>query len=151
MEHDEFIGRVQQQGNLSSMDDAEWACRATLEALGEQVSEGLLDNIAVQLPPEIADYLRRTEDRERTGREDFISRVAGRAGISDDQAAYVARAVLDALYAATEGGLMAKVTESLPAELREYVGPTPEPDSWAHGNTDLPWQRTAGGGRAPYV
>ena len=151
MEHDEFIGRVQQQGNLSSMDDAEWACRATLEALGEQVSEGLLDNIAVQLPPGIANHLRRTEDHERAGREDFISRVAERAGISDDQAAYIARAVLDALYAATEGGLMAKVTESLPADVREYVGPTPEPESWAYGNTDLPWRRTAGGGRTPYV
>ncbi|HUN30907.1 MAG TPA: DUF2267 domain-containing protein [Trebonia sp.] len=151
MEHDEFIGRVQQQGHLMTIDDAEWACQATLGALGEQVSEGLVDNIAVQLPPRIADHLRRTEDHERAGRENFISRVAERAGIGDDQAAYIARAVLDTLYAATEGGLMAKITESLPAEMREYVGPVPNLDSWAYGNKDVPWHRTAGGGRAPYV
>jgi uncharacterized protein (DUF2267 family) len=149
MEHDEFIGRVQQQGRLSSMGDAERACRATLEALGEQVSAGLVDNIAVQLPPAMSDHLRRTEDHERARRSDFISRVAERAGVGDDQAAYIARAVLDALAAATEGGLMAKVTESLPADLREYVGPAPEPSSWAYGNADLPWQPTAGGARSP--
>jgi uncharacterized protein (DUF2267 family) len=142
MEHDEFIGRVQQQGRLSSMGDAERACRATLETLGERVPEGLVDNIAVQLPSEIADHLRRTEVREQSGthvqfgRRDFISRVAERAGVGNDQAAYIARAVLDALNAATEGGLMAKVTESLPADLREYVTPAPEPGSWAHGNGD---------------
>lgn len=142
MDHDEFIGRVQQQGRLSSMDDAEHACRATLETLGERVPEGLVENIAVQLPHEIADHLRRTEVRQQSGthvhfgRGDFISRVAERAGVGDDQAAYIARAVLDALNAATEGGLMAKVTESLPADLREYVTPAPEPGSWAHGNAD---------------
>ncbi len=134
MEHDEFIGRVQQQGRLSSMGDAERASRATLEALGEQVSAGLVDNIAVQLPREIAAHLRRAQTSERASRGDFVSRVASRAGVSDNQAAYVARAVLDALTAATEGGLMAKVTESLPADLREYVTPAPKPKSWAHGN-----------------
>jgi uncharacterized protein (DUF2267 family) len=134
MEQDEFIGRVRQQGRLSSMDDAERACRATLAALGEQVPEGLVDNIAIQLPPGIADHLRQAETDEEFGRSDFISRVAGRAGVGEDQAAYIARAVLDALAAATEGGLMAKVTASLPADLREYLTPAPEPGSWAHGN-----------------
>jgi uncharacterized protein (DUF2267 family) len=136
MEHDEFVGRVQQQGHLSSMGDAERACRATLETLGEQVPERLLDNIAIQLPRELAAHLRRTEQPGAEGqfrRSDFIARIAERAGVGDDQAAYIARAVLDALAAATEGGLMAKVTESLPADLREYVGPAPEPDSWAYG------------------
>jgi uncharacterized protein (DUF2267 family) len=136
MEHDEFIGRVQQQAHLSSMGDAERACRATLETLGEQEPETLVENIAIQLPREIAAHLRRTEQADAKGefrRSDFIPRIAERAGVDDDQAACIARAVLDALAAATEGGLTAKVTESLPADLREYVGPTPEPDSWAYG------------------
>jgi hypothetical protein len=37
----------------------------------------------------------------------------------------IAHAVVDALFAATEGGLMAEVTDYLPPDLREYVTPAP--------------------------
>jgi uncharacterized protein (DUF2267 family) len=127
MEDDEFFERVQQQARLSGRGDTEHACRATLETLGEWVPEALADSIAVQLPREIGDHLRRSGEHastgEQFGRADFVPRVAARAGVSADQAADIARAVMDALTAATEGGLMAKVTETLPPDLREYVTP----------------------------
>src|ERR1044071_2500939 len=112
MEHAEFIGRVRQQASLPSTGDAERACRATLEALGEIAPEGLMDNIAAQLPSEEGEHLRRpiadAGSGALFGRADFVTPVAGRAGVSDHQAAAIVRAVIDTLYAATEGGLMAQ-------------------------------------------
>jgi uncharacterized protein (DUF2267 family) len=126
----EFLERVQHQARLSSRAEAERGCNATLETLSEWVPEGLAGSIAAQLPHEIGDQLRRTggdaaADGQFSG-ADFIPRVAGRAGVSIDQGAHIARAVIDALTAATEGGLMARVTDTLPADLREYVTPGQE-------------------------
>jgi uncharacterized protein (DUF2267 family) len=145
MQHDELIGRVQDQARLSSRGDAERACCATLETLSEQVPEGLADNIAAQLPDEIGEHLRRTEadQGKQFGRSDFISRVAARAGVGDDQAAYIAHAVIDALTAATQGGLMARVTESLPADLREYVTPAPGQEASPSGQ-EARWLKAKG-------
>jgi uncharacterized protein (DUF2267 family) len=136
MQNEEFLGRVWHQARLSSRDDAMRACRATMETLGEWVPAGLADAIAAQLPREIGEYLRPAGPRagagpgEPLGNAGFVSRIARRAGVGDDQAASIARAVIDALTAATEGGLMARVTASLPADLREYVTPPPGQESW---------------------
>lgn len=141
MQNEEFLGRVWHQARLSNRDDAVRACRATMETLGEWLPAGLADNIAAQLPREIGEYLRPAGPREAadTGEQQlsnasFVSRIARRAGVGDDQAASIARAVIDALTAATEGGLMARVTQSLPADLREYVAPPPGQESW-EGNS----------------
>jgi uncharacterized protein (DUF2267 family) len=133
MRHNEFIERVQQQADLSSSGDAERACRATLETLGECMGDwmpgAVAGNIAAQLPPGIGEHLRRTVahpgrgDGGRLGRGDFIPRVAARAGVDNAQATYIAHAVIDAMFAATEGGMMAEVTEVLPPDLREWVTP----------------------------
>jgi uncharacterized protein (DUF2267 family) len=127
MQHDEFIGHVQDRAHLSSRGDAERACRATLETLGERVPEGLADNLAAQLPHEIGEHLRRTEvfqgqgTGERFGRRDFIARVAERAGVREQQAAFIIRAVTEVVDEATQGGVMSKLTESLPGDIRELV------------------------------
>jgi uncharacterized protein (DUF2267 family) len=136
MRNEEFLGRVWHQARLSNRGDAVRACQATLETLGEWIPEGLAGAIAAQLPPEIGGYLRPPEPGEgastgeRLGNASLVRRIAGRAGVGDDQAASIARAVLDALTAATEGGLMARVTDTLPADLREYVTPPPGQESW---------------------
>jgi uncharacterized protein (DUF2267 family) len=46
MQHDEFIGLVQNRACLSSRGDAERASGATLETLAERVPEGLAGNLA---------------------------------------------------------------------------------------------------------
>jgi uncharacterized protein (DUF2267 family) len=127
MQHDEFIGQVQNRAHLSSRGDAERATRAVLETLGERIPEGLADNLAAPLPHEIGEHLRRTAvyggagTGERFGRQDFIARVAERAGVREQQAAYLARAVAEVVNEATQGAVMAKVAESLPADIRELV------------------------------
>lgn len=127
MQHDEFIGQVQSRARLSSRGDAERATRAVLETLGERIPEGLADNLAAQLPHEIGEHLRRTEvyagagTGERFGRHDFIARVAERAGVDEPQAAYLVRAVTEVTGEAVQGGLLAKVAESLPKDIRQLV------------------------------
>jgi uncharacterized protein (DUF2267 family) len=127
MQHDEFIGQVQHRAHLASRGDAERACRATLETLGERIPEGLADNLAAQLPHEIGENLRRTEvyggsgSGERFDRHDFIERVAVRSGADDSKAAFLARAVLEVTGEATQGAIMTKVYESLSPDIRQLV------------------------------
>jgi hypothetical protein len=90
-----------------------------------------VDNIAARVPREEGQHLRRPAAASGPGglsrRADFVTTVAGRAGISEPQAAAVVHAVIDTLFAATEGGLMAQVSDYLPPGLRGYVGPAPGP------------------------
>ncbi|HEX4830489.1 MAG TPA: DUF2267 domain-containing protein [Trebonia sp.] len=125
MQQEEFLGRVQDQAGLAGREDAVRACRATLETLGEWMPASLADNLAAQLPPALGEDLRRTgaDTDDELGNAGFIGRIADRAGVGQEQAALIAHAVTDALAAATEGGLMARVTETLPADFREYVMP----------------------------
>lgn len=107
--------------------DAASIGQATLETLGERIPEGLADNLAAQLPHEIGEHLRRTEvylgaaTGERFDRQEFIARVAARAGVRQQQAAYIARVVLEIAGEAVRGGVLDKVAESLPDDIRELV------------------------------
>jgi hypothetical protein len=64
-----------------------------METLSEWVPERLAEAIAAQLPREIGEHLRPAAPRGRTGtgdqsgRSGFVSRVAGRTGVGNDQAA----------------------------------------------------------------
>lgn len=127
MQHDEFIGQVQDRARLASRGDAERATRATLETLGERLPEGLAGNLAAQLPVEIGEHLRRTITQEGHGsgepfdRHTFVDRVTQRTGADSPDAVYQARVVLEVVGEAVVGGLMDKVGESLPPDIRSLV------------------------------
>lgn len=127
MQHDEFIGLVQQRAKLSSRGEAERATRASLETLGERIPEGTAEHLAAQLPHEIGEHLRRTEvyggvgTGERFDLQEFVGRVARRAGVEPPRAAYFARVVFELLDEATQGGLMRKVRDSVPEDIRQLV------------------------------
>ncbi|PZG23095.1 DUF2267 domain-containing protein [Nonomuraea aridisoli] len=127
MQHDEFIGKVQARAHLGARDQAERACRATLETLGERITEGLADHLAAQLPHEIGEHLRRTEvlgglgSGQHFGREEFVQRVADRAGVDTSRATYLARVVLEVTEEATQGKIMDKVRDSLSQDLRHLA------------------------------
>ena len=127
MQHDEFIGRVQDRARLPSRGAAERVTRATLETLGERIPEGTAANLAAQLPAEIGEHLRRTIEMdgagpgERFDRPQFVQRVAERAGAREPDAVYAARVVLEVVDEATTGGLIGKVRESLPEDIRDLL------------------------------
>ncbi|MDQ3764462.1 MAG: DUF2267 domain-containing protein [Actinomycetota bacterium] len=125
MRHDEFIGQVQHRARLPSRGDAERLTRATLETLGERIPEGTVTNLASQLPQEIGEHLRRTVTMggagERFDMPEFVQRVADRASAQEPDAVYGARVVLEVLDEATTGGLIGKVGEALPADIRKLL------------------------------
>jgi uncharacterized protein (DUF2267 family) len=127
MQHDQFIGQVQQRARLSSRGEAERATRAVLETLGDRIPEGLADNLAAQLPQEVGDHLRRTEilggagTGIRFGLDEFVSRVSERSGFDGPKSAFVSRAVCEVVEEAVQGGVMNKVREDLPGDLQALV------------------------------
>jgi uncharacterized protein (DUF2267 family) len=58
LKHDEFIARVRDLAEVQTNEEAERAIRATLETLRERLAGNEPNNLADQLPPEIADPLR---------------------------------------------------------------------------------------------
>lgn len=127
MQHDEFVGQVQARGKLSSRGQAERVIRSVLETLGERIPDGLSGNVAAQLPHEIGEHLRRTQqfDEQGTGepfdRDAFVTLVEEKSGLDRPQAVYAARVVCEVVDEATQGSLMTKVYQSLPPDLREIV------------------------------
>jgi uncharacterized protein (DUF2267 family) len=79
------------------------------------------------LPQEVGEHLRRAGVwagfgiGERFDREDFRARVAERASVREQQAAYITRAVTEVVSDSTQGGLMGKVADSLPSDVRDLV------------------------------
>ncbi|MEV4683651.1 DUF2267 domain-containing protein [Streptomyces kurssanovii] len=124
MDHETFIGQVQDRAHLGSRGAAESATRATLETLAERVPAGLADNLAAQLPAEIGEHLRRVAtapDQPATGvpmsNREFFDRVAQRADESTPKAAHEARCVMEVVGEATQGALTDKIRHSMDDEL----------------------------------
>ncbi|MFC6905448.1 DUF2267 domain-containing protein [Halalkalicoccus tibetensis] len=128
MDHDTFIGEVQNRAELASRGEALSATRATLQTLAERIEEGQATNLAAQLPDELARYLE--EDADTTDSfdfQEFVSRVAERDenladGDEDDArsaAALHARVVTDVLEEAITEGQLEDVHSQLPDEYDE--------------------------------
>lgn len=125
MDHDSFIGQVQERARLGSRGAAEDATRATLETLAERIPAGLADNVAAQLPREIGEHLLRVatsldhpDDGVRMAPGEFFARVARRVGADYPEAVQEARAVVEVMSEATDNDLVGEVSDSLDEDLR---------------------------------
>ena len=116
MQHDEFVGHVQNRARLASRGEALRAIRATLETLGERLAGGEAEDLAAQLPPEIGDYLREVESDGSFSLDTFFDRVAEREGTDLPVAVHHARAVVAVLQEAVSAGEMEDVRAQLPEE-----------------------------------
>jgi uncharacterized protein (DUF2267 family) len=76
MKQDEFIARVKDLAEVQTNEEAERAIRATLETLRERLAGNEPNNLADQLPPEIADPLRGEGGRDGFSLAEFYRRVA---------------------------------------------------------------------------
>lgn len=128
MQHDAFIGQVQDRARLDSRGAAERATRASLETLAERVPASVAESIAAQLPQELAEHLRRVEfalDEPASGirmtRQEFFDRVAEREGSGLPKAIHDARCVIEVADEATDGTLEAKVRPVLDDDLAEVL------------------------------
>ena len=116
MQYDEFIGKVQSRARLASNGEAVRATRATLEVLAERLFAGEAENLAAQLPGEIAYYIRQVDKSERFGLDDFFGRVSEHEGVDLPEAIHHARAVVSVLNEAVSKGEIDDIRAQLPVE-----------------------------------
>ncbi|MFE1878451.1 DUF2267 domain-containing protein [Streptomyces diastatochromogenes] len=131
MHHDEIIGKVQTLAQLPDRGSAERATHAVVSTLSERLPSGLARHVAAQLPPDLADDMRRAADAamgtdsgtagERFGLTVFAGRIADRAGTDEDTALRDAAAVLEVLDAALAPELTERIAGALPADIRELL------------------------------
>jgi uncharacterized protein (DUF2267 family) len=122
MKHDEFISNVRKLGDLQSNNEAERAIRATFETLRERLAGNEPNNLADQLPPEIADPLRGEGGRDNFSLEEFYQRVGEKEGLDQDEAAHHAWAVASVLQEAVTTGEMDHIRDQLKPEYAELFG-----------------------------
>ena len=98
MQTHELTSAVQRSAGIDTHEHAENAVRATLTVLGRRLSTEA-DDLAAQLPPELAEYLHAGPEVERFDLDEFYRRVAAEegTGCSPEQARQHARAVTAAL------------------------------------------------------
>lgn len=118
MDRDQFVAFVAEGAGVD-LDTAERATRATLQTLAERIVRGQADDMAAQLPPELAAALHKPEQEAHAfDSEEFIRRVAERSELDTPTAERAARAVFTAL----EHTITPKELDDTAAELpRDYA------------------------------
>jgi len=119
VKYDEFIKEVQNRGHMESRMEAENATKATLETLAERLAGGEPKDLASQLPPEIAEYLRYDgeQDPNRFSLNEFFERVTEKdSGVDEPRAVYHARVVIAVLQDAVTQGEIDHIRSQLPEE-----------------------------------
>src|SRR2546423_3273955 len=127
MQYQQLISQIQNEAGLSSLDNADEALHATLEAIGTAIPEDLADELAAQLPEEIARCLQppalvAAGGVNQMNRREFVHRIAEACHMNDDQAAMIIPALFSAIDRATGGMITTEVRDALPAELRSLTG-----------------------------
>ncbi|QCS43548.1 DUF2267 domain-containing protein [Natrinema versiforme] len=123
MQESEFYGLVQEAGHLDTTDRAQAATEAVMATLAETLTGGEAENVAAQLPDELAGIVE-DADHDAAGydREDFVERVSEQlrgTDVEPDDAEQYADAVTDALAVALTDGEL----QDLKAQLDDDLGP----------------------------
>jgi uncharacterized protein (DUF2267 family) len=122
VKHDEFVARVRELAELKTNEEAERAIRATFETLKERLAGNEPNNLADQLPPEIAGPLRGEGGRDNFSLAEFYRQVAEKEGVEEPEAIRHTRAVAAVLQAAATTGEMDHIREQLKPEYAELFG-----------------------------
>ena len=129
-EHEQFLTTVAQKAR-TSLAAAEDAARATLQTLAERLSAGRARDLAAQLPPEVAVWLRTNGRPEGFGAEEFVRRVAEREGTDVETATRHACAVFTALTRSVRPQEIADMTAELPKDFAPLLcGRDGQPDGF---------------------
>ncbi|HEX2911847.1 MAG TPA: DUF2267 domain-containing protein [Chloroflexia bacterium] len=127
MDYNQFVKQVQARAELESPSQAVNAIQATLLTLRERLAGNEANNLASQLPSELQGFLppkANTEETPDYGIDEFFNRVAGREGVTDEEASKHARAVMRTVAEAASGGELTDIGTQLPPEygLLFYTG-----------------------------
>jgi uncharacterized protein (DUF2267 family) len=116
MKYEEFIGHVAQNAELSE-EDAATLTRATLATLGERITAGEAQDLAAQLPAPLKTALTSAhENAEAFSLDEFLERIAERAGTDIGVAEVAVDAVFATLRDAVTPGEFDDVLSQLPSD-----------------------------------
>jgi uncharacterized protein (DUF2267 family) len=122
MKHDEFMTKVGQRADVS-LETADALTAATLRTLAERISGGEAKDLAAQLPSQLKPHLTGgDEPAQRFDAEEFVRRVAERAGTDPDRARAGVRAVFTTIRESVTSGEIDDITAQLPKDFEELVG-----------------------------
>ena len=131
MNQEEFIEEVARRTGTAPHEAAA-ITQATMQTLAERISGGQARDLALELPPQLRDHLRkRGEPAEPFGAPEFARRVSERAGVDAGQALRAFRAVLDTLREAVSIGEYEDAVAQLSAEFRQMLEPVHRPSAGA--------------------
>lgn len=124
--YERFIDTVQEEAGISR-DEAERATVATLETLGERISEGEGRQLAAELPPELEGAIVEPGEAEPFDIEEFRHRIAQREGVDEPAAEHHAVAVFEALRRTVSRKEIEDAAAQLSEDLRSLLVKGTEP------------------------
>ena len=122
MNADEFVNEVRSVAGLEDRDSTRPAISATLATLRERLAGNEPNNLAAQLPEELAGALRGAGGQDNFSLDEFYDKVAEKEGVGREEAANHARAVGAVLQRAVTPGEMDDVRWQLKDEYAEVFG-----------------------------
>lgn len=126
MDYAEFIEAVARRARVSP-EEAGAVTRAALETLTDRITAGQGSRIAGQLPVELREHLHKTTSAigaqiaESFGMDEFVERVAARAGVDGAMADTGMRAVLSTIGEAVSTDELEDLLSQLPKEFWEII------------------------------
>jgi uncharacterized protein (DUF2267 family) len=123
MDFDDFLNLVANRADVG-WDRAQALTDATLRTLAERISGGEAKDLAAQLPTELQPSLSGAEETaEVFPVDEFVRRVAERAGVEEDAALNGARVVMVTVREAVTSGEWDDVLAQLPKHYSDLLGP----------------------------
>jgi uncharacterized protein (DUF2267 family) len=113
---------VRELAELGSNEEAERAIQATFESLRERLAGNEPNNLADQLPGDLAAPLRGEDGRNNFSFAEFYRRVSEKEGIEESEAIRHARAVAAVLQIVVTTGEMDDIRDQLKPEYTELFG-----------------------------
>lgn len=118
MKYEEFIAQVRERARLVSREEADKATRATLETLAGRLHGNEAQQLAAQLPSELAHYMQPAYAGigDSYGLDEFFRRISMREGLGIHDASFHARVVTGLLSEIVTMGEIADVRAQLPPD-----------------------------------
>lgn len=124
MHQGEFLAQVRERGEYVDQAEAERVTRAVLEVLASRIQPSSIENVASQLPGDLAGALDPGDqiEADNFGVQEFCRRVSQVVGTGERIAEWDAAAVLSTLAVNVSGGLLNQVLSGLPSGYASLFG-----------------------------